>query len=145
MNYLIVFLFWTLCLYIVHRLIHKYPGLFRCHFDHHGFINRNGNPGWHWNNLLLFNDNWRSTADLWISEVVPTIIFSYATGHYWVFVLYYIWAAFIQEIVEHNPKINFYPWLTSGIWHLEHHKNSKCNFGLFIPIWDKIFKSEKVN
>jgi sterol desaturase/sphingolipid hydroxylase (fatty acid hydroxylase superfamily) len=112
------------------------------HLDHHAFINRNGKTNWHWNNLLLFNDTWASTLDLWITEVIPTIVFSLVTGYWFVTVLYYVWAAFLQEPLEHNPKMNMYPF-TSGQWHLIHHRNANKNFGLFIPIWDKLFKTEQ--
>ena len=47
------------------------------------------------------------------------------------------------EIIEHNKKINWYPLLTSGKWHLIHHKNPNCNYGVFFPIWDIIFHTNK--
>jgi sterol desaturase/sphingolipid hydroxylase (fatty acid hydroxylase superfamily) len=89
----------------------------------------------------LFNDDWPSTKDLWTTEVIPTLIFSWITGQWWISVFYYIWAAFIQETVEHNANINL-PILTSGQWHLMHHR-FKCNYGLFTPIWDIVFKTYK--
>jgi sterol desaturase/sphingolipid hydroxylase (fatty acid hydroxylase superfamily) len=85
--------------------------------------------------------------DLWITEVIPTVIFSWITGHWWLSVFYYLWAALIQEVVEHNPKFDVFPLLTSGRWHLVHHKDSTRNYGLFLPIWDIMFgtyKSHKV-
>jgi sterol desaturase/sphingolipid hydroxylase (fatty acid hydroxylase superfamily) len=109
--------------------------------DHHGFILKN-KTSWKPNNLLLFNDNWKSTMDLWLTEVIPTIIFSFITGEWWIFVLYYVWAALIQESIEHNSKINL-PILTSGRWHLVHHNKPDKNFGLFLPIWDIIFKTNE--
>jgi sterol desaturase/sphingolipid hydroxylase (fatty acid hydroxylase superfamily) len=98
---------------------------------------------WHWNNLFLFNDTWTSTADLWITEVVPTLVFSWLTGHWWIFLFYYLWAALVQETVEHNKNFNIYPLVTSGKWHLEHHRNTKINFGLFLPVWDIVFNTHK--
>ena len=136
-EYIVIFLLWTFCLYWIHRLVHAIPVIRNVHFDHHKFINLNGKANWDWNNLLLFNDTWISTIDLWITEIIPTILFSWITGHWWVTIFYYVWAAFIQEKIEHNPSVNLYPFLTSGNWHLSHHKNPKNNFGLFIPIWDK--------
>jgi len=135
------FLPWTLLIYWVHRLAHMVhiPIITAMHRDHHRFITRNGKSQWEWNNLLLFNDTWRSTADLWLTEVIPTIAFCAVTGYWWMLVFYYLWAAFIQEVVEHNPSFNMYPWITSGRWHLIHHSNSRANYGLFIPLWDRIF------
>lgn len=140
LTFIIEFFMWTLCLYIIHRLIHVTPFLRRIHYDHHRYINLNNNTKWHWNNLFLFNDTWISTLDLWIGEVIPTLMFSYITGNWWIFVFYYLWAALVQETLEHNKNLDWYP-LTSGKWHLLHHKYPDTNFGLFLPIWDKVFKT----
>jgi sterol desaturase/sphingolipid hydroxylase (fatty acid hydroxylase superfamily) len=143
MFYIFVFLSWTLCLYWLHRIVHITPVLKELHWDHHKFINLN-NTKWHWNNLFLFNDTWRSTADLWVTEVLPTLLFSYVTGQWWVIIFYYVWASVLQETIEHNKNFNIYPILTSGRWHLKHHHSSKINFGLFFPMWDVIFKTNRV-
>ena len=143
MEHILAFLTWTFCLYWIHRAAHKTPVVMNVHRDHHRFINTNGKTNWHWNNLFLFNDTWTSTLDLWITEVVPTLVFSYVTGYWWISVFYYLWAALIQEIVEHNPKFSLYPFLTSGKWHLVHHREPGKNFGLFLPVWDILFKTQK--
>jgi sterol desaturase/sphingolipid hydroxylase (fatty acid hydroxylase superfamily) len=147
MEYIFAFITWTFVLYWIHRAGHITPVVQDAHRDHHKFININGKTTWHWNNLFLFNDTWTSTADLWITEVIPTLIFSWITGHWWLSVFYYLWAALIQEVVEHNPKFDIFPLLTSGRWHLIHHRDSTRNYGLFLPIWDLLFgtyKSHKV-
>jgi sterol desaturase/sphingolipid hydroxylase (fatty acid hydroxylase superfamily) len=59
------------------------------------------------------------------------------------FVFYYFWAVLIQERIEHNPNFDIYPILTSGKWHLIHHSNYDKNYGVFISLWDKIFKTYK--
>jgi sterol desaturase/sphingolipid hydroxylase (fatty acid hydroxylase superfamily) len=107
--------------------------------DHHKFILDHSVTSWKWNNLLLFNDTWLSTLDLWVTEVLPTIVFCMITGIWEIAVFYYLWASLIQEIVEHNPNFNIFPFLTSGRWHLLHHTDDKVNFGLFIPVWDLMF------
>ena len=142
------FLCWTLILYWIHRVSHYVPVIRTFHRDHHKFISTNckndQKPNdWHWNNLLLFNDNRNSTIDLWLTEVIPSIIYSWATGQWWIILLYYLWAAFIQERIEHNPNFDMYPWLTSGQCHLVHHKYPDKNYGLFFPIWDKMFNTFK--
>lgn len=137
-----IFLFWTFLLYWIHRIGHKIPFINKYHQDHHRYINIHKGTTWKWNNLFLYNDTWKSTADLWITEVIPTIILSAITGYWWLFICYYLWAALLQEILEHNPKFDIYPFMTSGKWHLMHHKKSRKNFGLFIPLWDKLFKTE---
>lgn len=149
MIYLVVFLAWTLYLYIIHRAIHavgqKYlPLAFLAHADHHKYINTHEQTRWHWNNIFLFNDTWTSTLDLWITEVIPTLLFSWITGEWWLSVFYYFWAAFVQETIEHNPNFDWYPFITSGRWHLLHHWDTRVNFGLFIPVWDWMFGTLKV-
>jgi sterol desaturase/sphingolipid hydroxylase (fatty acid hydroxylase superfamily) len=129
-------------LYWIHRVGHSIPLLRRYHLNHHQIINKNireSTPNkWHWNNLFLFNDNWPSTIDLWITEVIPTLIFSLITGQWWISLFYYIWASIIQESIEHNPKVDL-PILTSGRWHLVHHKQADKNFGMFFSVWDILF------
>jgi sterol desaturase/sphingolipid hydroxylase (fatty acid hydroxylase superfamily) len=134
------FLLWTFILYWLHRLLHTSARLSKWHLHHHRYAVAHTTT-WHWNNLFLFNDDWPSTNDLWTTEVIPTLIFSWITGQWWISVFYYVWAAFIQETLEHNPTVNW-PILTSGRWHLMHHK-LKCNYGLFMPLWDIVFKTYK--
>lgn len=144
MEYGGVFLLWTGCLYFIHRLAHVTPGIKVLHGDHHAFV-RLHDTRWHWSNLFLCNDSLKSTADLWITEVLPTVIIATTTTHWWIAVVYYIWAALLQEDLEHNRKVDF-PLLTAGKWHMKHHARSSCNYGLFFPIWDKLFRTEqKVN
>lgn len=144
MTYVATFLIWTFGLYWIHRIAHVVPGLSVVHGKHHTFITENKPTEWHWNNIFLFNDTWWCTLDLWLSEVIPTIILSYLTGQWWLILGYYIWAAFFQENLEHNTSID-YPMFTCGKWHMIHHR-SNYNYGFIFPIWDKLFKTEqKVN
>jgi len=141
-----MFLLWTLVLYWTHRAAHLIPYIRYFHLNHHFTINRNLKNNclntWHWNNLLLYNDNCKSTFDLWITEVIPTIIFCAITTEWWILGFYYVWAALIQESIEHNPNVNL-PLLMSGKKHLVHHKNSNKNYGLLFSFWDKIFRTYK--
>lgn len=136
---LVHFLAWTLILYWIHRLAHCVPGLCDVHWGHHKFIAINPPPGWHWTNLLLYQDNPISTLDVWLTEVIPTILFCWITGAWWIAIAFYLWSALVQEAIEHNPRFNYFPWLTSGQWHLIHHNRGKFNFGIFITVWDKMF------
>jgi len=135
---IIYFFIWTFVLYWIHRIGHRVSFIKQYHLDHHGFILKNGNPGWSWNNLFLFNDTWLSTIDLWITEVIPTLVFSWLTDQWWIFTFYYIWAALVQEVIEHNTNFNM-PLLTSGKWHVLHHYQPNKNFSLFFPLWDILF------
>jgi sterol desaturase/sphingolipid hydroxylase (fatty acid hydroxylase superfamily) len=132
------FLAWTFVLYWIHRASHKIPGVRQIHFSHHIFISKN-TVKWHWNNLFLYNDNFQSSLDLWITEVLPTLIYCIIFQTWWILLFYYVWAALIQERIEHNPLFNL-PVLTSGSWHLIHH-SSPFNYGLFLPTWDLVFNT----
>ena len=142
MIYVLYFLAWTFSLYWIHRIVHKMPYAKMWHWDHHRYIINHGSTGWHWNNLFLFNDTWTSTLDLYITEVIPTLLFSLITGQWWISVFYYVWAAFLEERFEHNDNINV-PLVTAGRWHLIHHKQSTKNYGLFFSIWDILFGTYK--
>jgi sterol desaturase/sphingolipid hydroxylase (fatty acid hydroxylase superfamily) len=124
----------------MHRAAHTIPVLIKIHRDHHIYVNSN-KMEWKLNNLVLFNDTQISTLDLWLTEVIPTIVFCYLTGQWWILLFYYVWAAFFQESLEHNSNFNF-PFLTAGKWHLIHHRKPNKNFGLFFSCWDIIFKTK---
>ena len=143
MFYILTFLGWTLYLYCLHRIAHSgaIPFLRRAHMAHHAQIRIKGTTHWHWTNLFLFTDTWAVTRDMWVTEIIPTIIFAIVFDASWLLGLYYIWAAFLQEPLEHNPKLAIFPF-TAGVWHLQHHNNVYCNYGLFFPIWDKLFGTE---
>lgn len=136
----ILFLIWTLMIYVNHRLAHILP-FYNLHDEHHRLVANGIEYQPNWKNYFLYLDNWKVTVDNWIIEVIPTLIFSYLTG-YWIFSIgHYIWTAFMQEYLEHNRYIDLYP-LTTGKWHMNHHIEKNCNYGLFIPIWDKVFGTE---
>ena len=141
MQQLFFFFLWTLLMYGMHRVMHSSKLLGYFHIQHHKVIN-NKETKWHWNNVLLYNDDMKSTIDLWITDVAPTLIFCYFTGQWWIFFVYYFYAAFFQENIEHSFNVNI-PLISSGRWHLTHHKDSRYNYGFVFTFWDKLFKTEK--
>lgn len=138
-----LFMLWTFLLYAAHRLAHLLPWVRDVHADHHKQIAAGANLGLHWSNLFLYFDSPRSTLDQWLTEVLPTLLLAGVTGHWWLFGVYYVWAALIQEAIEHNPNFDWHPWLTSGRWHLVHHADNSKNFGVFFPVWDTLFGTRK--
>lgn len=130
-------LLWTLMLYFLHRFAHAVPVLRDWHSAHHAQVDENA-TGWNWKNLFLWIDNKESTLDQWAIEIVPTFVFAWLTGAWYIALFYYVWAAFLQEWVEHNPNIDL-PILTSGKYHLCHHNDQTRNFCVFIPAWDYLF------
>ncbi len=137
MIHVIEFFIWTFILYWIHRIAHRSKWLMQFHGDHHRYALKHCIK-WHWSNFFLFTDTKKSSIDLWLTEVIPTMIFSYVTGAWWIFLFYYIWAAFVQEILEHNQNVNI-PFWSSGQWHMKHHYNPNVNFGLFFTFWDILF------
>lgn len=139
---LFYFLAWTFIIYWIHRLCHTVSALSYFHKFHHRYVAKNYIT-WHWSNLFLFNDDWPSTIDYWITEVLPTLIFVIITEQWWLGICFYIYAAFIQEWLEHNPNFSLYPFYTSGKWHMLHHSAPPCNYGIGTPFWDWVFKTNK--
>ena len=138
-TYLFYFMSWTFMLYWIHRLAHaNFAVITHYHREHHRFIHQH-QPQWHWTNLLLYQDNWSSTIDVWLTEVVPTIIFCWLFDCWFILAGFYLWSALVQEHIEHNPKFNLFPFSTSGQWHLVHHTKGAYNFGIFHPTWDLAF------
>ena len=138
---IIVFIMWTGLLYATHRVAHIIPIVKNIHLDHHNYINTY-KVSWNWKNIFIWVDSWKSTADQWITEVIPTILISYISGHWWLIIFYWFWSAFVQEVIEHNNNFNI-KILTSGKWHLLHHENDKVNFGVFTSVWDRLFGTYK--
>lgn len=133
---------WTFILYWIHRVGHQITILSKLHRQHHKFVSENAIT-WHWSNIFLFNDNWPSTIDLWITEIIPTAIFVIITQQWWLGIGFYLYTAFVQEWLEHNDDFNFYPIYTAGKWHLLHHAQYQCNYGIGTPFWDWIFGTNK--
>ena len=141
--FILYFLLWTFIIYWIHRIVHNVKFFSYFHIEHHRFVRENSLIKWHWSNIFLWNDNFKSTIDYWITEVLPTLIFSIVTEQYWIVIGFYIYAATIQERVEHNPNFNWYPFYTSGKWHVLHHTTYPCNFGIITPLWDIVFRTNK--
>lgn len=133
------FILWTLVLYTCHRLAHSLPFLWYYHQDHHVQISMATNKGHHWSNYFLFFDSWKSTIDQWLIEIIPTIVLCLVLQDFFLLLFYYVWAVFIQEKIEHDINFNFFPFLTSGKWHMVHHNYCDKNYGVFIFFWDWLF------
>lgn len=134
---------WTFILWFMHVLGHKVPFFMYYHSDHHYQVYMKRSGKWKPTFLLTYIDSYKSTVDAWLTEYIPTIIFCYITGAWWIAILYYLWAVTFNELLEHNDKIDLYPFDTSGKWHLVHHEHPNKNYGLVTPIWDIIFGTAK--
>jgi sterol desaturase/sphingolipid hydroxylase (fatty acid hydroxylase superfamily) len=144
--FILYFVAWTFMIYWLHRTFHVVPILKEVHLAHHRHVTLGtGSNGWNWKHMFLWIDDWKGTVDQWLMEIIPTIIFCWVFGQWWLLFFYWLWTAFIQERIEHNKNFNMFPILTSGSWHLVHHRNCNVNFGVFFPIWDIIFKTDSEN
>ena len=130
--FVIYFILWTFVLYWLHRFFHNVPILKEMHMVHHMHVTLGtGSSGWNWKHMFLWIDDWKGTVDQWLIEIVPTIIFCWLLDQWWLLAFYWFWAAFVQERIEHNINFNIFPLLTSGAWHLKHHRNCNVNYGVF--------------
>ncbi|MGJ5149890.1 sterol desaturase family protein [Bradyrhizobium sp. HKCCYLR1023] len=117
------FLGFTLVEYWVHRL--PLHGLFyhRSHEPHHT------RPAEYvvfpiWYTPLIFSGAW---------IVLPVAPF---TG----FVLGYCWYM-VWHHLFHHADLNRFPRIVRryALWHLAHHHDPGCNFGVTLPVWDYLF------
>jgi len=141
LTYIAIFLAWVLVLYCAHRICHVIPFLKKIHLYHHDFINTS-QPQWDWKNIFLWTNDFGETMDLWVTEGIPTLAFCTVTGHWWIFVWWWIWAGLIEQFIEHNPKFDV-PFLSAGKHHLQHHKYYNVNYSTFFPLWDWVLGTYK--
>lgn len=135
------FLLWELILYWMHRISHKWHPFKKYHWAHHKAVN-NLEIKWFWQMIFLYQEDWDSTVDLILTELLPTLVFCLITGQWWIMIFWYLWTAFIQEHIQHNPRISSLP-LMAGKPHLVHHGDARYNYSVFSPTWDIIFRTYK--
>ena len=126
-------------IYTMHRAAHQVPILWYLHRGHHK-VQYRGDWEFSWWNLLGWFNDWRSTLDQWIIEVIPTGLLVVIFPESWPIAVYYYIDGFVlaEGITDHNPRICI-PGLAMGRYHLRHHANLKVNFDQFTHFWDWIF------
>ncbi len=150
---LIVFLVWTFITYWLHRLAHvknKFNILYRFHAAHHEVNYFKGGEKFSIAYLLFYFGDIRVTADVLLTITLPLIVLTifYPSQGLVLLAFHYLHEVFLSErLLDHNPKINgnitnYFAW---GSYHLEHHRNLKHNYSAFITLWDKVFKTQKIN
>lgn len=123
---------------MTHRAFHTVPFLWYLHKSHHDEVNADYGNRPQWTAILLWTDSWKTTIDLWLIEYIPTAFYCWIFGCWWIAVMYYFWVAFVQDFIDHNPRFNLYPLLSSGKYHMQHHKNYKINYATMFPWSDWI-------
>lgn len=136
------FALWTGVLYCMHRLAHQVPWMWTLHRRHHHQIYDGSFEFSPWNLIGFYND-WPSTADQWLTEIGPSILFVILMPQSWpILVIYLIDNIFAEGITDHNPRLSL-PLLSMGRYHLRHHTNPKVNFDGFTQLWDWIFRTRQ--
>ena len=133
------FLIWTLVIYWTHKAAHSFEWLWQFHQAHHE-VEYNGELEFSWWNLVGWFNDWRSTLDQWITEVIPTGVFILIFPDAWPIAIFYYIDGFVlaEGLTDHNPRIDV-PGLSMGRYHLLHHKNPNVNYDLYFRIWDRLF------
>ncbi len=133
------FLLWSLIIYWTHRSAHMIPFLWQFHHAHHQ-VAYNGELEFSWWNVIGWFNDWPSTLDQWITEIIPMIVFVLVFPDAWpIAVLYYIDGFILAEgLTDHNPRLEI-PGLSMGRYHLKHHANPNVNFDLYFHFWDQLF------
>lgn len=142
------FLIWTLYSYWVHRLAHipsKRNILFKIHIEHHKA--EYGNPSWpRWQEYFLWYGNWRASADVWITLMLPGIVISIFDPLHGLpmLIFLYLYEVFLGgDVLDHNPNIDgrLTRILALGQYHLRHHRNVRKNYSFYITLWDYVFRT----
>lgn len=136
------FLLWTGLLYGLHCLAHRSAFLWRFHRAHHQ-VKYDGSFEFSWRNLIGFYNDWPSTIDQWLLEILPTLSLILLFPRAWpIGILYFIDNIFAEGITDHNPRIRP-PFLAMGRYHLAHHRDPQVNLDGFTQFWDWVFGTRK--
>lgn len=140
---LLLIILWDLACYWMHRWAHNAKWYLRIHAAHHKKI-YNAEQSWlpSIGSFFLWHGCWKQSLDILISFTMPAVVISYIFNCWWVLLFHYLYEVFLADgLWQHNVRIKSNI-LAGGQYHLEHHRNPRCNYGSILPIWDKIFKTE---
>jgi hypothetical protein len=147
--FLVAVLAWTALGYGIHRLAHHGAGwnrLARLHRAHHapGYLSEPRSLRWH--HLLFWFDTRAETLDVWITLTLPALLVAAllpAQGPALLGLHYFYEVLLSDGRFDHNPAIDgpITRLLACGTYHLEHHRDPRCHYGLIITLWDHIFST----
>ncbi len=150
MKIIFAFLLWTFWMYWIHRFVHsgKIRFLKKNHAAHHAINYFKENQKFDPLTLCFWFGNWRASLDVLVSMTLPLLIIVLLIGgnSWYLLLFHYFYEALLSEyILDHNKHIKgrltkVFAW---GEFHLKHHQNVKCNYGLLVCVWDYIFKTVK--
>lgn len=132
------FLGWTFIAYWTHRAAHAFDFLWKFHREHHVVVYE-GKFEFSWWNLVGWVNDWKSTLDDWLTEIIPLGLYIWIFPAAWpVVIYYYIDSSLSEGILDHNPRIDV-PGLAMGRYHLAHHDDMRVNFDNYTRLWDWVF------
>ncbi|MCV3274383.1 sterol desaturase family protein [Roseobacter sinensis] len=137
------FILFTFVVYWTHRAAHKFAFLWYLHSSHHAQRYK-GEFEFSWLNLIGWFNDWRATADQWVTEILPLCVMLYIWPDAWpIAVLYYVDGFVLAEgITDHNPRIDI-PGLAMGRYHLKHHQDHSVNYDQYFRLWDTVFGTRR--
>ncbi|MFQ6538136.1 MULTISPECIES: sterol desaturase family protein [Aphanothece] len=146
---LLALLSWTGLAYGVHRLAHhraSWNWLEVCHRHHHRPRYLLEARPLRWHHLLFWFDTLAESVDVWITLTLPALLIAAllpAQGPVLLGLHYFYEVLFSDARLDHNPRIQgrITRVLAWGTYHLEHHRNPRCHYGLIVTLWDVVFGS----
>jgi sterol desaturase/sphingolipid hydroxylase (fatty acid hydroxylase superfamily) len=150
--FILLFMIWTLLVYIVHRLAHirhRFNFLYHLHLYHHkiNYLSAE-NRQFRWYYILFYFGGVYETLDVVCMLTIPAlIVYSiFPVLGVYLLLLHYAYEVFLSEgTLDHNPEIRgkvtkVFAW---GKYHLAHHKSWKYNYSLIITLWDWVFQTRQ--
>ena len=141
------FLLWTLWSYTIHWFAHcriKRFNFFKYfHLKHHAYkYGESLLPPWY--EYFFWFGSFRGSMDVYLTFTLPLIALAFYDPQYGLTLLafHYVYEVFLgSNVLDHNPKIS--GWITRifpiGTFHLQHHRNVKCNYSFYTTFWDNLF------
>jgi sterol desaturase/sphingolipid hydroxylase (fatty acid hydroxylase superfamily) len=146
-TFLVALLLWLGLAYGIHRLAHwpaRWNRLQRWHASHHSpqYFRRTQRLRWH--HLLLCFGSPAETLDIWVTLTLPALLICliWPTQGSVLFAFHYVYEILCSDArLDHNPGLQgpltrVFAW---GDYHLRHHSNPSCNYGLILTLWDRLF------
>lgn len=144
------FLIWSLWSYGMHVFAHANKSRFNFvryfHLKHHAYnYEPSLLPPWH--DYFFWFGDWRSSIDVYLTFTLPLLILAWFDTPAGLVLLafHYLYEVFLsRNVLDHNSRIT--GWVTHilpvGAFHLEHHRNPRCNYSFYTTAWDYLFQTD---
>lgn len=143
------FFLWSFWSYAMHRLAHsrfrRFNFLRHVHLKHHTYdYGDSFLPPWH--EYFFWFGNWRSSMDVYLTFTMPLVALAFFDPPFGLtlLVFHYFYELFLaRNVLDHNPNIKGFVTriIPIGAYHLQHHRNVRCNFAFYTTLWDRLFNT----